>query len=131
MQLNETANDELHKAWESLPLNIRQKVVIGEHKLQCHGATRVSRYGAEGTRVRGKPVDGLHMRGGSGKIAYTRSMAGIMVQAGITSSARVEQVFKNRVIQLKKNNNQGLGRQHKSAPWMEVSRRTPSKGLGR
>ena len=110
-QLNEFANNELHKAWETLPENIRGKVVIGHHKLDCKEAIHVSRYGAAGTGVGGKLVDGLHMRGSSGKIAYTRSMANIMIQAGICSPAQVEHVLKNREIRMKKKNHQQVARQ--------------------
>ena len=126
MHLNEYANTELHKAWEDLPQNIRGKIVIGKHKLHCEDPIRVYRYGVPGSQIGGKKVDGLHLRGSSGKIAFTRSMANIMVQANITSSIRVEEVIKNRVIKMKKKNLQGSARRQGATPRPE-----PETGLGR
>ena len=37
-------------------------------------------------------VDGIHLRGSSGKIAYTRSVAVIMAGAGLTTDAKAGQV---------------------------------------
>jgi hypothetical protein len=80
--LNKFANDELHKAKEELPTLMKDKVVIGRHKLNCPSTgIQISCYGAMGTRIGGKSVDNLHLRGNSGMIAFTRSMADIIAQA--------------------------------------------------
>ena len=121
-RLNEYANKELYKARDSLPANIRERIVIGQHKVHCQGALRVSRFGVDGTRVEGKKVDGLHMRGSSGKIAFTRSFAGIMAQAGLASAAQVEQFGKNRKIKMTRKNNQGLVRHQEAAPRLDAQR---------
>ena len=94
--------------------------MIGRHKLDCDNGVRASRYGILGKRVGGKNVDNLHLRGSSGKIATTRSMAGIMVQAGLATLAKVEEVAKSRRIQMKNKSPQGLG-----------SRQQPSSRMGR
>ena len=117
--LNEYSNSELHRVKAELPAQIRDKIVIGRHKLDCDDRVRASRYGVIGTKVGGKKVDNLHLRGSSGKIATTRSMAGIMVQSGLATSAMVEEVAKNRRIQIKKKSPQGLGSHNRSSPRME------------
>ena len=126
--LNEYSNNELHRAKAELPASIRDKIVIGRHNLNCDGDIRVSRYGVPGTRVGGKKVDGLHLRGSSGRIATTRSMAHIMVQAGLTTPTIVEQVAKNRQIHIKKKSQQGMESQNRSSPWMVSQNRKRQGG---
>ena len=48
-------------------------------------------------------MDGIHLKGSSGKIAYTRSVANILAAAGLISSEDAAQVGKNLKIKLKKN----------------------------
>ena len=117
--LNEYSNSELHRVKAELPAHIRDKIVIGRHKLDCEDRVRVSRYGIMGTQVGGKKVDNIHLRGTSGKIATTRSMAGIMVQAGLATPSMVEEVARNRRIQMKKKSPSGLGSQQRSSSWMD------------
>ena len=67
-ELNMFGNMMLHKALEESGSNSKNKVTIGAHNLDCEGGHRLSRYG---DRSRGQQVDMLHMRGPSGKVAYT------------------------------------------------------------
>ena len=79
--LNLYANSVLHEAVAS-SRNLN-KIFIGQHTLQCEGGLRASRYGAPASHHN---YDGIHLRGTSGRMAYTRSVASIFQQAGILSS---------------------------------------------
>ena len=57
------------------------RIMIGKHNLECDGAIRASRFGDSRT----ERLDGVHLRGNSGMISYTRSVANILVAAGLTS----------------------------------------------
>ena len=74
----------------------KNKVVIGVHNLECQGGLRLSRYGdaARDQNDRDK-VDMIHMRGASGKVAYTRSVAAILASANLASTADAEQVARS------------------------------------
>ena len=63
-------------------------------------------------------MDNIHLRGTSGKMAFTRSMADIMAQANLTSFPQAQEVGRNMQVKMKKK--QGLGRQQGSAPRLEV-----------
>ena len=47
-------------------------------------------------------MDGIHLKGSSGKMAYTRSVANILAAAGLISPEGAAQVGKNLNIKLKK-----------------------------
>ena len=75
------------------------RIVIGKHTLDCDSdGLRASRFG-----VMGKPmVDGVHLRGSSGMMAYTRSVGNILSAAGLISAEVAAQVGKNLKIEMKK-----------------------------
>ena len=79
--LNHYANGLLHEA-VARSRNIN-KIFIGQHTLECDGGMRASRFGTPSSHHN---YDGIHMRGTSGKMAYTRSVANIFQHAGILSS---------------------------------------------
>ena len=88
-ELNNYANEELHEAIKHVKNDeVRRRIVIGRHNLDCEGGLRVSRYGDPRTCRRA--VDNIHMRGSSGTVAFTRSMASILAGAGLCSSAEAE-----------------------------------------
>ena len=75
------------------------KIVIGKHTLDCEDdGLRASRFGD----IRKPYVDGIHLKGSSGKMAYTRSVAKILAMAGLISTEDAAQVGKNLNIKLKK-----------------------------
>ena len=79
------------------------RIMIGKHNLECDGAIRASRFGDSRT----ERVDGVHLRGNSGMISYTRSVANILVAAGLTSEEEAALVGRNKNISFKKNNKEG------------------------
>jgi len=79
--LNRYANGVLHEA-VSKSRNAG-KVFVGQHILECEGGVQASRLGSPSTHHN---FDGIHLRGSSGRIATTRSVASILQQAGILSS---------------------------------------------
>ena len=88
----------LHQAKaESTDIN-RDRVKIGVHDLECGGGVRESRYG-DG---RNGPVDMIHMKGSSGRVAYTRSVAAILARAGLASSEEAEQVARSQQITMQR-----------------------------
>ena len=88
-ELNNYANEELHEAVKQVKNEeVKKRIVIGRHNLECEGGLRVSRYGDPRNCRRG--VDNIHMRGSSGTVAFTRSMASILAGAGLCSSAEAE-----------------------------------------
>ena len=75
------------------------KIVIGKHTLDCEDeGLRASRFGD----LRKPQVDGIHLKGSSGKMSYTRSVANILASAGLISPEDAAQVGKNLNIKLKK-----------------------------
>ena len=86
-ELNEHANEQLHEALENIDSEeVKSKIVIGRHNLACEGGLRLSRYG-DPDRVK---ADGIHLRGSSGNIAMTRSIASVLAGAGLASVAEAE-----------------------------------------
>ena len=79
--------------------------MIGKHNLECDGAIRASRFGDS----RSKRVDGVHLRGNSGLMSYTRSVANILVAAGLTLEEEAAQVGRTKNISFKKKNKEGEG----------------------
>ena len=79
--LNRYANGLLHEAVAKSRHG--NKIFIGQHTLECEGGLRASRYG---TLSSNNNYDGVHLRGTSGKMAYTRSVASILQQAGLLPS---------------------------------------------
>ena len=79
---NEFANEELHEALKNeTDEEVKQKVFIGRQTLECDNGLMLSRYGDPARRQ----VDGIHLKGSSGMIALTRSIAGIFAGAGFTT----------------------------------------------
>ena len=88
------ANEELYEAVKLVRNEeVRRRIVIGRHNLDCEGGLRVSRYGDPRTCRR--TVDNIHLRGSSGTVAFTRSMASILAGAGFCSSAEAEDVCRS------------------------------------
>ena len=74
------------------------KIMIGKHTLACDDGLRASRFGD----LRKSQVDGIHLKGSSGRMAYTRSVGKILAAAGLISCEDAAQVGKNLKIKLKK-----------------------------
>ena len=93
-ELNEFANEELHEDLEKVEdVEVKKKIKIGKHKLDCkERGLYESRYGDP----RVKYVDGIHMKGSSGDIAFTRSMAAILAGAGLCNNEEAEQVGRSK-----------------------------------
>ena len=93
-ETNECANDELYEALKNVADdNIRNKIVIGRHSLDCSGGLRVSRYG-DPAKIRN--FDNIHLRGSSGKIAMTRSIALILAGAGLADQSEAEELGRSK-----------------------------------
>ena len=76
------------------------RIVIGKHSLACSGGHRVSRYG-----VHGNPrVDGVHLRGSSGMVAYTRSVAKVLAEVGLITEQEAAEMSRNKNIKFVKEN---------------------------
>ena len=94
-ELNSYANEELHEAVKLVRNEeVRRRIVIGRHNLDCEGGLRVARYGDPRSCRRG--VDNIHMRGSSGTVAFTRSMASILAGAGLCNSADAENICRSK-----------------------------------
>ena len=100
--------------------------MIRKHNLECDGAFRASRFGDSSTKGL---VDGVQLRGNSGMMSYTRSVANILVAASLTSEEEAAQVGRNKNISFKKKNmegerwSQGQGRRDRAprpAPQLSV-----------
>ena len=91
--LNNYGNDMLHEAKkESLSVH-KNKVFVGVHNLECTDAgMKASRYG-DGSKGQ---VDMVHMRGSSGLVSYTRSVAQILAAAGLTSQLEAANLARNK-----------------------------------
>ena len=113
-ELNNFGNDMLNEAKkESLSVH-KNKVFIGVHNLECADAgLKASRYG-DGSKGQ---VDMVHMRGSSGLISYTRSVAQILAAAGLTSLQEATNLARNKEdLKMKNsggNNFQNQGRKNK------------------
>ena len=59
----------------------RDRIVIGNHNIECTGAIKESRY----TESKTGRFDGIHLLGNSGQKAYTRSVLNILKTAQLTS----------------------------------------------
>ena len=79
--LNQYANNVLNEAVAKSRNS--NKIFIGQHTLECEGGMRASRFGTTSSHHN---YDGVHLRGTSGRMAYTRSVSNIFQQAGILSS---------------------------------------------
>ena len=96
-KMNRYGNMMLHQAkMESTSIH-KDKVTIGSHNLDCDGGKRASRYGDNGKTH----VDMIHMRGSSGRVAYTRSVAAILAKAGLASREEAEQVMRSMDVKMK------------------------------
>ena len=73
--LAKVANNLLYQLWLDSPL--KDRMYIGEHKLECSPRTRTDRYTDERTKM----YDGIHMYGKSGRSAYTESILSIFQDA--------------------------------------------------
>ena len=70
--LAKIANANLHQVWLDSPL--KDKIFIGEHKLDCSNKTHLLRFTDERTQY----YDGIHLFSKSGKRAYTESVLSIL-----------------------------------------------------
>ena len=104
-ELNLFAQKKLQEAKDKAEDN---RIVIGKHSLACTDGVRVSRYG-----VPGKPrVDGVHLRGSSGMVAYTRSVAKVLAGVGLITERAAAEMSRNKNIKF---NTEGNGwKQNKS-----------------
>ena len=97
-ELNRYGNDMLYQARAKSNSKDKSRVKIGVHKLECEGGLRASRYG-DG---RNGQVDMLHLRGASGKVSFTRSVAAMLAEAGLATVEEAEQVGRNMHVEMKK-----------------------------
>ena len=107
--LSQLFNNSLTELWMSSPL--KDRIVIGNHNLECSGAIRESRYREPKT---GK-MDGIHLVGNSGPKFYTLSVLNILNIAGLTSS---EYVFHKSCPQYL---NQRRQKQNKRSNFLQIS----------
>ena len=85
LETNEFAQDVHRELWEKCDNEFKSKIEIRGHRLECNGAKRLTRYGCPGERGHdNKSVDGVHLRGPSGKIMMTESVISILRRAGLT-----------------------------------------------
>ena len=94
-KLNEYAQEKLIEA----KINANDdRIIIGKHSLACKDGFRVSRYG-----VCGKPrVDGVHLRGSSGMVSYTRSVAKVLAEVGLMTKEVAANMSRNKNIKFHK-----------------------------
>ena len=80
----EHGNQVLHRLLQEAEPSVRQKVVIAKHSLVVGGVKGVkeARYGTPATH---RNYDGVHLRGGSGRIATTKSFVSILRSAGLAA----------------------------------------------
>jgi hypothetical protein len=50
-------------------------------------------------------VDGVHLRGSSGKVAYTRSVAKVLAEVGLISEQEAAEMSRNKNVKFNKENN--------------------------
>ena len=87
----------LHQAKKESSSIHKDKVTVGSHNLDCDGGKRASRYGDHGKTH----VDMIHLRGSSGLVAYTRSVAAILARAGLARMDDAEQVMRSEDVKMK------------------------------
>ena len=102
-ELNRYGNDMLYQARAESTSKDKNRVKIGVHKLACEGGLRASRYG-DG---RSGQVDMLHLKGASGKVAFTRSVAAMLAEAGLTTVEEAEQAGRDMHVEMKKSRDEG------------------------
>ena len=73
--LAKVSNNLLYQLWLDSPL--KDRMFIGEHKLECSPRTRIDRFTDEKTKM----FDGVHMFGKSGRTAYTESILSVFRDA--------------------------------------------------
>ena len=73
--LSKVFNDTLEKLCIDCPM--KQKIIIGNHNLDCSGGIREARY----RNIQLRKYDGIHMFGPSGMKAYTASVINILNKA--------------------------------------------------
>ena len=80
----EHGNQVLYRLLQEAEPSVRQKVVIAKHSLVVGGVKGVkeARYGTPATH---RNYDGVHLRGGSGRIATTKSFVSILRSAGLAA----------------------------------------------
>ena len=77
--LAELYNNTMTEQW--MNSQYKEKIIIGNHNIDCVGAIKESRYRVTKT---GK-YDGIHLFGSSGRKAYTNSVINILNLAQLTS----------------------------------------------
>ena len=117
--LNRYGNLMLHQAKEESTSVHKAKVTIGAHTLECEGGLRASRYGD----VRKGAVDMIHLRGTSGMVAYTRSVASILASAGLTTPQEAQQVARSQKIKMRSGGQgfQTQGRRSRRGPRQQLT----------
>ena len=70
------------------------RIRIGKHTLDCQDqdGLQLSRFGDP----RYVNVDGVHMKGSSGKVSFTRSLASILAEVGLCDREEAEQVCRSK-----------------------------------
>ena len=94
-EINQHGNEELHVALEAIEdKEVKNKISIGKHDwdIDCEPGLRLSRYGDP---ARGN-FDGIHLKGSSGRIALTRSIANILAKAGLAAPAEAAEVGRSK-----------------------------------
>ena len=77
--LAELYNNTLTQEW--MDCDIKDKIYIGNHNIDCNGAIREARY----RETRTGRFDGIHLYGSSGRKAYTKSVLNILKDARVTT----------------------------------------------
>ena len=77
--LAELYNNTLTQEW--MDCDIKDKIYIGNHNIDCNGAIREARY----RETRTGRFDGIHLYGSSGRKAYTKSVLNILKDAQVTT----------------------------------------------
>ena len=94
-ELNKFAQKKLQEAKDEAK---DDRILIGKHSLACTDGLQVSRYG-----VPGQPrVDGVHLRGSSGMVAYTRSK--VLAEVGLISEQEAADMSRNKNIRFNNEN---------------------------
>jgi len=88
--LSKYANEAPHKARDSYNNPLKDRFVIGQNNLVCECGLMLSRYGDPSMLS----DDEIHLRGATGKMAYTQYVASIMAGAGLATTTQANQVGK-------------------------------------
>jgi hypothetical protein len=78
--LAELYNNTMTECW--MDSQFKDKIVIGNHNIDCTGSIREARY----REFKTGRFNGIHLRGSSGQKAYTKSVLNILKFAQLTSS---------------------------------------------